>query len=87
MSKGYTINYFIKLFTNTTNSELKTKGVDNVVSPRYGSSSVKVDTLDNFLDYKTLDVTTGSGQYAQLGKTPRARILKALKLRKKNGSF
>lgn len=85
MSKGYTINFFINTFKGTTNTQLNNNGVFSVVSPRHGISSVKATALNTFLDGYTLSIANGTGVFAKLGKTPRTRLLKALKLRKQFG--
>lgn len=85
MSKGYTISFFINTLTNTTNSTLNTQGVFSAVSPLYGAESVKAKALDNYLGGNAVKIATGKGAFAKLGKTPRTRLIKALKLRKKNG--
>jgi hypothetical protein len=84
MTKGYTINYFIKLFTATRTSTLETRGLESVVSPRLGSDSVRFHVLNGWLDGRVTQVVNGTGKFASYGATPRARILKALKLRKQN---
>jgi hypothetical protein len=86
MSKGYTIQSFINLFTNTTNSTLNRVGVETVVSPRFGVYSVKFNTLEDLLNTDVYDVVNGIGTFATLGKTPRTRILTALRNRKKFGT-
>ena len=85
MSKGYTINFFINTLSGVTNTQINNNGVFNVVSPVYGSSSVKATTLDTFLGGNTQEITQGLGRFSVLGKTPRTRLLKALKLRKQYG--
>lgn len=86
MSKGYTINYFLDVFKNTTNKELASNGVFQTVAPRNGFNSVKATTLNKFLDYQTIAIARGNGAYAVLGATPRARLMKALANRKRTGS-
>lgn len=86
MSKGYTIQSFIDLFSTTTNSTLTKVGVDTVVSPRFGVYSVKFDALSTWLNDDVSGVFNGRGTYATLGKTPRTRLLNALKNRQKHGS-
>jgi hypothetical protein len=85
MSKGYTINFFINTLTGVTNTQINNNGVFNVVSPVYGAASVKAVALDTFLGGQTASIANGTGAFAALGKTPRTRLLKALKLRKKFG--
>jgi hypothetical protein len=85
MSKGYTISYFINVLQNTPTSTVTKLGVFNVVAPRFGAESVKVDALQSWLGYNTTAIASGSGRFASFGKTPRARLLTALKNRKVNG--
>jgi hypothetical protein len=85
MSKGYTINFFVNTLVNATNSQINKNGIFNVVSPRLGVNSVKAETLNNFLGGQAASIAYGTGKFAVLGKTPRTRLLKALKLRKQFG--
>jgi hypothetical protein len=85
MSKGYTINFFVNALKGVTNTQLNKNGVFNVVSPVYGSFSVKAAALDTFLGGNTSSIASGDGAFANLGKTPRTRLIKALKLRKQFG--
>lgn len=85
MSKGYTINFFVNTLKGVTNTQLNNNGVFNVVSPRLGRFSVKANTLNNFLGGQAAYIEYGTGAFAKLGKTPRTRLLKALKLRKQFG--
>lgn len=86
MHKGYTINYFIGLVGGVTNAKLKNVGIANLVSPRLGASSQAFAALNTFLGGNLNAIVNGNKGYASLGITPRARILKALKNRKKFGS-
>ena len=86
MHKGYTLNYLIEQVKNTTNTEITTNGIYNTLSPRAGVYSVKGDVLDGFLFHNTQAVVAGAGIFATYGKTPKTRLLKALKLRKTTGS-
>lgn len=85
MSKGYTISYFVNVFSNTR--QVANTSVYAAVSPRFGHASVKARALDAWLDNQTLSIARGQGRFASFGKTPRARLLKALRLRKRNGSL
>jgi hypothetical protein len=85
MSKGYTINYYTNLFKSASPRNLTPTNLPNFVSPVYGSSSVKFSQLDGFLGGNIFEIARGHGDFASFGKTPRARILKALSLRKKHG--
>lgn len=85
-TKGYTLNYFLKLFNGTSNRAISSNGVYGVVSPLLGSSSVRATVLNTWLGNKTSQIANGTGKFASYGTTPRARILKALRNRKVNGS-
>ena len=93
MSKGYTLNFFIDAVENTTasvwneNTFLGNIHYGDVISPRAGITSVKVEVLNEFLGFELGDIVDGVGDFAKLGKTPRTRLLKALRLRKKNGNI
>lgn len=84
MSKGYTINFFISVFKSATVGQVNSS-VYRTVSPRLGVLSTKAEALDGWLGDKTGDIASGRGHFASFGKTARARLLKALALRKKNG--
>ena len=86
MSKGYTIQYFIDLFTNTNNTVFKNNTVYDIVSPRYGSDSVKAQALTEWLGFNPVHVANGVGGFRTLGATPRTRLLKALKNRQRFGT-
>jgi hypothetical protein len=86
MSKGYTISFFINVLKNTTTRAVSKNGVYNVVAPRFGDFSVKASALDSWLGYKTSAIEAGEGKFASYGKTPRARLLTALRNRKVNGT-
>lgn len=81
-TKAYTISYFIKLFSNVRSRTIESNGVYNTVSPRKGSKSVSVSVLNTWLGGNLSKVVNGTGQFGSYGATPRARLLKALKLRK-----
>lgn len=84
MSKKYTITYFINEIQTKTKGSHGSLGVVNAISPTYGLDSVKIETLNSLIgDFNA--VVNGFGKYAGFGKTPRTRLLKALKLRKKFG--
>ena len=85
-TKGYTLQYFIDLFTGTTTRQLNKNGIYNVVSPRDGALSVRADVLDTWLSYNTTAVVNGTGTFANFGKTSRTRLLRALRNRKNTGS-
>jgi hypothetical protein len=84
MHKGYTINFFINEVKNTSNRELATS-VARAVAPRGGVNSGKFQALCGFLGSATTvrAIVNGSNKkLASLGKTPKTRLLRALRLRK-----
>lgn len=83
-TKGYTISYFINLFSGVRSNTITSKGVFNIVSPRLGATSVRALVLNTWLNGSTTAIVNGTGKFASYGATPRARLLKALKLRKQN---
>lgn len=86
MSKGYTISYFMNLLQNTSTRDLTTATqVYFAVSPRRGNNSEKRYALDTWLQGQTSAIVSGRGRFANFGKSPRARLLKALRVRKENG--
>lgn len=84
MSRKYTIAYFINEISTKTRPSLSSVGVVNAISPMYGFNSVKIQTLNHLIGNFNA-VAGGIGKYAGFGKTPKTRLLKALKLRKKLG--
>ena len=84
-SKGYTISYFINVISDA-NAKVLNTNVAKAVSPRVGHESVKFATLQSWLGGKAYDIALGSHGFNKLGSTPRARLLKALRARKK-GTF
>lgn len=86
MSKGYTITFFINELTTKVKGKKTAGSIVDAISPTYGKSSVKFSTLNNFVGNFDA-VANGTGKYAGFGKTPKARLLKALKLRKKFGFY
>ncbi len=81
MSKGYTISFFIGVVGSTTNKELSSS-VPFAVSPQLGPFSVKYTALNTWLSGSARDIALGNGLFVNLGKTPKTRLLRALKARK-----
>lgn len=90
-SKGYTINYFIKFFTDLKSSQIGTQAQmtkkkltatallnDQRTKVWCGRNSAFSDVLFGY----GVAVSEGHYRFSELGKTPRTRILTALKLRK-----
>ena len=85
-TKGYTLQYFINLVSNTTNSQYNRNSVYDVISPTRGFNSVRSYVLDTWLNNATTSIVEGTGVYSTFGKTPRTRLLKALRNRKTTGT-
>jgi hypothetical protein len=78
--KGYTLVNLINFFSNTTNAQWKNSGVAAVAG-----TPGREAALASFLGTPT-SIAAGTGSYARLGATPRGRILRALRNRKRTGS-
>lgn len=95
MSKGYTISYFIREIEKLSNKDLNRNDIYDLLSPRLGFHSVKSTALDNFLSSYVTASLLSAGTARRIafsdthlitsGKTPRTRLLRALKSRKKTG--
>jgi hypothetical protein len=85
LSKGYTISYFMTALQNANSKKVTETGPYYAVSPRKGVFSEKSYALDTWLNDQTESIFAGKGRFANYGKTPKARLLKALKNRKVNG--
>lgn len=79
-TKAYTLNALIAEVTFVKRGDADT--VVSNLSPRLGANSVKVAVIDTFLNGKLDAVLKGRGAYATFGKSAKARLLKALRLRK-----
>jgi hypothetical protein len=87
MTKGYTLSYFLGLFSTVRSRSLpNTDAVYNFVSPRFGFYSTRALVLDTWLGGSTKQIVNGTGRFANYGRTPRARLIKALRNRKVTGS-
>ncbi len=87
MSKGYTINYFVNLISDLKETELK-KDIYKAIAPRGGYNSERAIRLEDWVGGEETFREIAAGKTARtkaLGKTTRARILKALKTRKAKG--
>ena len=103
--KGYTLNYFLDFFRNTTPGEWvcgterdeDCKGNAKFCAIGFagaydedGSATTKareaalLSLIPEIVDVN--DATSSTDTYNSLGKTPRARVLKAIQLRKKLGT-
>lgn len=87
--KGYTINYFIQKIRTAPQSIKSEKDIIDIISPRAGKGSQAHIMLDDYLDYYLNEIVdTTSYIYKKLkGKTLKAKLINALKLRKKYGVF
>jgi hypothetical protein len=70
---------------NANSKKVTETGPYYAVSPRKGVFSEKSYALDTWLNDQTESIFAGEGKFAAYGKTPKARLLKALKNRKVNG--
>ena len=86
---SYTIPFFINTISKVPVKNLKNissvLGLANVIAPVGGINSVKINTLNTLLGFSLNDIIVGDGHFGSYGSTPRARLLKALKLRKTHG--
>jgi len=93
MTNAYTIPFLIDFVRGTTlgdwNAATSSSRVNfaSVISPIGGASSIKIKTLDTLLGGNLKAVVHGTGTFASFGKTPRARLLKALRLRSTGVTF
>ncbi len=87
MTKGYTIAFFVREIQKMkiTAKTLKEKhGVYKALSPRRGYWSLKAILLDVWTQGNVDEIIAGrTARAKKLGKTPKARLLKALANRKK----
>lgn len=87
MTKGYTLNYFLGLFGNSRSRQLENvDAVYSFVSPRFGYFSTRAVVLDTWLGDQTNAIVRGTGRFSTYGRTPRARLIKALRNRKTTGT-
>lgn len=83
-TKAYTISLLINEVSSLSASKIDSfNTLATYLSPRAGAKSAKVQVLNSFLGGK-LRTVASSNQY---GSNVKARVLKALKARKNNGSF
>jgi hypothetical protein len=87
MATSYTIVYFERLFKEFTYDKklnIVKELSDKRTKQKYLSN--KLMMLDKYLNGYARAISKGSRGFAILGKSPKARLLKALRLRKK-GQF
>ncbi len=93
MTNVYTIPFLIDYVKGTTLSDWNAVttasrvNFASVISPIGGASSIKVKTLNTLLGGNLKAVVHGTGTFASFGITPRARLLKALRLRSTGVTF
>ena len=85
-TKAYTLNLLINEVSSIPATVGSLANLTSIISPRAGSTSAKVAALENFLNGKLVNVFYGNNGYAKFGKTPRTRLVRALRARK-NGKF
>lgn len=82
-TKKYTINLLISEVSSLTPSSFSSvKTLTSALSPRTGATSAKVAALNSFLNGNLTRIVNGTGNYSSFGKTPRTRIVRALRARK-----
>lgn len=82
-TNAYTISSLVKEISGLSLSQVS--NVDSLVksiSPVAGSSSVKVAVLNSYLNGNLNAIINGKGNFSNLGKTAKTRVLTALKNRK-----
>jgi len=99
MHKGYTLNYFIDFFSDIPNTQWTvgqlcdgTKrcaiGLAGNADPETDElrAEARVQALESFLDNRTVAINDCHKEFKSLGNTPRSRILRALRNRKRYGN-
>ena len=89
MGKHYNYpQYFINTIGELTARQVggTTASFVNAIAPVGGAGSVKVKTLNAMLGGNLGAIVAGTGSFSGFGRTARARVLKAFKLRQ-NGTF
>jgi hypothetical protein len=82
-TKAYTISSLINEVSSLTPSQVSTvTKLANAISPRAGLMSAKVHALNTYLNGQLSSVVSGSGSFKSFGKTPRTRVVNALRARK-----
>lgn len=83
-TKAYTLNRLISEVNSLNASKASTfSQLVSSLSPVKGASSAKIKVLNSFLNGKLSRVASNT----QLGSSVKQRVLRALKTRKRNGSF
>lgn len=86
-TKKYTINLLLNEVSSLNNSQLSSvRSLAKALSPRAGTNSAKLNALKSYVSGSLNSVLSGSGSAQSLGKTPRTRLLKALKNRKRSSN-
>ena len=87
-TKAYTLNKLISEVSNISRSNGSTvDGVYTALSPRAGASSYKFTVINRFLNGKLSEVLGNHASVSPLtrgAKTPRSRLLNALRARKRS---
>lgn len=82
-TKKYTLNLLLTEVSSLSRSSFSNvSSLAVALSPRAGRSSAKINALNSFLNGSLTTVLRSSS----LGKTPRGRLLRALRNRKRNGN-
>ena len=86
-TKAYTLNSLIDEVSNINGTAgANPTALVDTLSPRAGVRSVKLQVINEFLNGRLSDVLSGTSTTVT-GATPRTRLLRALRARKKYGSF
>lgn len=89
MGNSYYPQYFISQLGNFTSRQLGNSPSSFVskLAPVGGRTSAKIKSLNTILGGQLNNIIAGHGQFSSLGQTARARVLKALHLRKNGVTF
>lgn len=68
------------------NSDPTNVSEDDLATELDAHDNAKVDALEAFLEGNTADINDGVAPFSSLGATPRGRILRALRNRKRTGN-
>ena len=89
MGNHYYPQYFINTLGGFTARQLgnSTSTFVGTIAPVKGRNSVKVKSLNTMLGGQLNNIIAGTGEFGGFGRTARARVLKALRLRKNGVTF
>lgn len=88
MTKAYTLNVLIKEVSSLSSTEANSfSSLVAAISPRAGSSGQKVSVLNSFVGGQLRGILSGQTSLNVSGGTPKARLLSALRNRKRGTLF